>query len=109
MAKSTRPKTGYAELISRAEVMLSGLKNNAEEVQKRGVNNDFVTLLAQQREEAITLNNEQERLKAELKTKTEALEQKLKAIEKQVSEAKKVVKLAIPQAGWKEFGIEDTK
>jgi len=30
-------------------------------------------------------------------------------LHQKVSEAKKVVKLAIPQASWKEFGIHDSK
>ncbi|MDO4229394.1 MAG: hypothetical protein Q4C98_06240 [Capnocytophaga sp.] len=109
MAKSTRPKTGYDQLVSKVETMVAGLKNNAQEVQKRGADADFIAKLEKQREEVVALNNEQERLKSELKIKTEAVDVKLKEIEKQMSEAKKIVKLAIPQAGWKAFGIEDSK
>ena len=109
MAKSSRPKVSYAELVAKAQVMVSGLKNNAQEVQKRGIDSEFTTLLEKQCEEVIALNNEQERLKAELKAKTEEFVSKLNAINEQMREATKVTKLAIPQARWREFGIETSR
>ena len=109
MAKSSRPKVSYAELVAKAQVMVSGLKNNTQEVQKRGIDSEFTTLLEKQCEEVIALNNEQERLKAELKAKTEEFVNKLNAINEQMREATKVTKLAIPQARWREFGIETSR
>lgn len=105
----TRPKRSFAEIVSQAQVMATGLKNNATDVAKRGIDADFIAELEKNRAEAITLNDEQERLKAELKAKTDALDKKMKEINAQLSEAKKVVKLAIKQVGWKEFGISSTK
>ena len=105
----TKPKVSYAELVAKAQVMVSGLKNNAQEVQKRGIDSEFTTLLEKQCEEVIALNNEQERLKAELKAKTEEFVNKLNAINEQMREATKVTKLAIPQARWREFGIETSR
>lgn len=109
MAKSSRPKVSYAELIAKAQLMVAGLKNNAQEVQKRGIGSDFTSLLEKQCEEAIALNNEQERLKAELKAKTEEFVSKLNAIQEQMREANAVTKLAMPQARWREFGIETSR
>lgn len=102
-------KMSYAELISQTQVMATGLKNKADEVSKRGIEPAFVTEMEKLRTEAIALNNEQERLKAELKTKTEALNEKLELLSAKFSESKKVVKLAIPQVGWLEFGITDKR
>ncbi|MDO4881156.1 MAG: hypothetical protein Q3983_07740 [Capnocytophaga sp.] len=107
MAKKLRE--GYAKIISDAQVMTAGLESKATEVAKRGLTEEFITQLKQVRQEAIDLNNEQERLKAELKTKTDALNTKLDLLLSQLSEARKVVKLAIPQTGWKEFGIESSR
>ena len=56
-----------------------------------------------------TANAEQEALKSRLKEKTTALDANMAELQQKVSEAKKVVKLAIPQASWKEFGITDSK
>lgn len=106
---NTKLTKSYAETISRAQVMATGLKNQAAEVAKRGIDAEFVSILEKARTDAITLNDEQERLKAELKIKTEQLKNTMKQLSKTLSEAKKIVKIAIPQAGWREFGIEDKK
>lgn len=105
----TRNRKTFAGLISQTQLMTSGLKNNQAEVAKRGLESDFVTELEQLSAEAIQLNNEQEKLKSDLKLKTEAINSKIEKIQAKMSEAKKVVKLAIPQAGWKEFGIADKR
>ena len=51
----------------------------------------------------------QEKLKADLKSKTAELEAKMKEIDAKMSEAKKIVKMDIPQSQWKEFGIYDKR
>lgn len=109
MSKLVKPKNSYAEIVSQAQVMSTGLKAQAAQVAPRGIDADFVTKLEQARAKAIALNDEQERLKAELKTQTEALDAAMKALNALLGEAKKVVKLAIPQSGWQEFGIQDKR
>ncbi|MDO5665320.1 MAG: hypothetical protein Q4G63_08705 [Bacteroidia bacterium] len=107
--KSTRPKRSYAETVSAAQVMATGLKNNAEIMSKRGLDTEFVTALETDRADAITYNDEQEKLKADLKLKTEALDAKMTSINAKLSEARKIVKISIPKGQWKEFGIEDKR
>jgi Tfp pilus assembly protein PilO len=51
------------------------------------------------------LNAEQEALKARLKEKTIAVEAALVELKGQISESKKVVKLALDAPAWKQFGI----
>lgn len=106
MAKS---KISYAEIISRAQVMTTALNANAEKVAKRGLDEAFIAAMEDDRQTAKTLNDEQEKLKADLKTKTSALNDKMDALAKKYSEAKKMVKLDFPQSQWKEFGIEDKR
>lgn len=50
-----------------------------------------------------------EKLKADLKTKTQDLDAKLGELKKLYSELKKSVKMDIEQSQWKEFGIEDKR
>jgi len=95
----------YAEQISNAQVMLSGLNKNLETLGRRGMTEEFITSLEKNLNNAIAKNNEQEKLKADLKTATAALEKTLTAIAASMSEASKVVKLEIPQGQWKEFGM----
>jgi hypothetical protein len=46
-------------------------------------------------------------LKAKLKAKTEELYATFAVMQKKAAEARKVIKLDIPQSLWREFGIED--
>ena len=95
-------KMSFAETINSIQVMTIGMQNNATEASTRGWQDTKSTQLAALRTEAIKLNDEQERLKADLKTKTAELNEQMK-------EAKKVVKLGFPQSQWKEFGVADKR
>ncbi len=99
-------KKSYAENINTAEMMQSGLRNNSERAAKRGLDKEFMEKLSLNLKSTVALNIEQERLKAELKLKTAALDTQLKALNKQVSEARKIVKIEFQKEQWKEFGIE---
>ena len=99
----------YAESINLTSVMISGLKANASRVQKRGLGSDFASKLETVLNDVKKLNNEQETLKADLKSKTEQLNQKMDEMNVMINEGKKVVKLEFEQSQWKEFGIEDKR
>lgn len=96
----------YAEQISKAQVMMAGLRGNAAQVARRGLDEAFLTKLEADRLAASTLNDEQEKLKADTVTKTAQLEAKLTELAAQVSEAQKIVKMDFDQSRWKEFGID---
>ena len=102
---STKSKA-YAEQISDAQVMKAGLTANLNELQQRGITPQFIDTLDKHITNSIAQNNVQEKLKADLKAATAALENMLKELNTTMSEATKVVKLQIPQEQWKEFGIK---
>ena len=102
-------KPSYADQISNAQVMGSGLNSNADQVNRRGIDEVFRTKLEADRQAAILLNNEQEKLKAEAKAKTAELDAKMAELDKAMAEAKKVVKMEFPQEQWIEFGITDKR
>lgn len=99
----------FAAQIDSAQVMAAGLTQYADQVAKRGLDPAFTETLRTTTEKAIALNAEQERLKAELKTKTAELDNALAEIGRQMSEAVKVVKISVPQTEWKAFGISAKK
>ena len=99
-------KKSYAENISSAEIMQAGLGNNSERAAKRGLDKEFMEKLNINLKKTVSLNFEQERLKAELMLKTAALDAQLKVLKAQVSEARKIVKIEFQKEQWKEFGIE---
>ena len=102
-------KPSYAEQISGAQVMVAGLRGNAAQVNRRGIDDQFINKLEADRNDAAALNDQQEKLKADLKSKTAELDAKMAEMEKGVTEAKKIVKLDFPQDQWKQFGIEDKR
>ena len=102
-------KRSYAEVINDAKLMVSGLKSNTDRVSKRGLDKDFISKLESIMVKSQTLDNEQEDLKAKLKTKTSELDNEMMELEKLMSESKKVVKLEMPQETWQAFGISDKK
>lgn len=98
----------YADNITDAQFMISGLKNHQDNL-PLGIDENFINQLEYLKEQAETINNEQEILKAKLKAKTEESVAKLKELQDQVALAKKRVKLDIPQPLWVGFGIDDKK
>jgi ABC-type transporter Mla subunit MlaD len=98
-----------AQILSDAQVMNTGLKTNLHTLQKRGMSQEFIDLLEGSIGSVAATNAEQERLKADLKTATAALETRKQQLNAQMQEAVKVVKLEIPQSQWKEFGIQAKK
>ncbi|WKS96038.1 membrane-binding protein [Riemerella columbina] len=105
MAKS---KISYSESITQAKVMADGLNRHKSNL-PAGVNESHITELENLRTAIETLNSEQEKLKADLKTKTQALEGKLGEMQTLYNNLKKRIKLDIEQSQWKEFGIEDKR
>lgn len=103
------PSKTFSNRISDAQVMCTGMANNETEAAKRGWSSEQNDKLGTTRTEAINLNDEQERLKAALKTATAALDAKMAELGTQMKEAKKVVKLGFPQSQWKEFGVTDKR
>ncbi len=99
----------YAEKLSTAEVMISGLRKHLDKLSRRGIDETFIENIDTLKKDAVALNNEQESLKAQLKSKTDALNKTLSKLVKKVSEGRKIVKIDIDSELWKEFGIEDKR
>ncbi|MDR1886866.1 MAG: hypothetical protein LBQ70_03020 [Prevotellaceae bacterium] len=99
----------YAQRISDTEVMVKGIRNNQEVLAKRQIDTVFADTLQTCIDRAIALNNEQEALKARLKEKTEQLDAAMEALTAKAGEARKIIKLDVPQSLWREFGINDKR
>jgi hypothetical protein len=102
-------KKSYAEKVNDAQVMHTGMQSNQTIVASRGWSTANTGKLNTTRTEVVKLNDEQEKLKAQLKTKTAELDAKMSELDTQMKEAKRVVKLGFPQTQWKEFGIADKR
>lgn len=98
----------YADSLFDAKVMIDGLKNNKEKL-PAGIDEAFINNLETLSDQVQKINSEQEKLKADLKSKTKILEDSHKMLLKQYADAKKRIKLDVPQTQWREYGIEDKK
>ncbi|MDR0756315.1 MAG: hypothetical protein LBF85_00520 [Tannerella sp.] len=99
----------YAQTISDTTVMIKGIRDNQEVLSKRQIDTAFADNLQSDVAAAVTLNGEQETLKARLKEKTEQLDAVMAALTKKTGEARKIIKLDMPQSSWREFGIGDKR
>lgn len=100
----------FSALKTKATVLSSNIKLNAEKISRFGIElPSFTDEMDADLLQADVLNNEQERLKSELKSKTETLNALLLKLEKNYAFGKKVVKLAEPQSNWIAYGIADKK
>jgi hypothetical protein len=95
----------FASRTTNAQLMASGMDSNVEVANSRGWDSEKNEKLKEKRERVINLNDEQEKLKSELKMKTAALNAQMAELQTMMIEATKVVKLGFPQEQWKEFGI----
>jgi len=100
-------KKSFADEVSDARVMLAGIMGHQNVLAERKLDEDFMEKLREITESCVECNNEQERLKSCLKMQTKNLNDFLATQREIMREAKKIVKLCIPKAGWVEFGIKD--
>ena len=100
----------FNDLLANAQVMSDNIKLNAVKVGRYGI--DLPVFTDEMDADIITaknLNQEQERLKSQLKSKTEELNAINEKLVLSYSLAKKTVKLAESQSTWIAYGITDKK
>lgn len=102
-------RVSHAEFISETAVMVHGIRNNQTVLSKRQIDGAFADKLETAINLCVSLNNEQEALKAKLKEKTEELEAAHIELHRIAGEARAIIKLDMPHASWKEFGINDKR
>ncbi|MDR2383515.1 MAG: hypothetical protein LBD76_06495 [Prevotellaceae bacterium] len=98
-----------AQEITDTSVMVNGIRLHQDTLSQRKIDNVFADELQVNVDTCIALNVEQETLKAKLKSKTEEFDKAFAAMQKKAAEARKIIKLDIPQSSWREFGIDDKR
>ena len=100
-------KRSFADIVAQADTMATALKANMPQVERRWIDPAFIDGFIDARRKLVEANIEQEKMKAALKLKTEEVSKYRENLNNYMKEIKRVVKLAIPQAQWIEFGITD--
>ena len=100
----------FSDLLTNSTVMSANIKLNAEKIGRYGLELPvFADQMDTDISQADALNKEQERLKSELKSKTEELNLLTEKLSQEYALAKKTVKLAEPQVNWVAYGITDKR
>lgn len=109
MATKTSSMT-FSDLLTNSTLMSNNIRINAAKVGRYGLDMPaFTDEMDADVASATVLNQEQERLKSELKLKTEALDLLNEKLMLSYALAKKTVKLAETQPNWVAYGITDKK
>jgi len=108
---ATKSKSmSFNDLLTNSTLISGNIKQNAPTVGRYGMELPaFTDQMDVDILRAGILNQEQERLKSELKTKTEELNLLRTKLTESYALAKKTVKMAEPQANWIAYGIADKR
>ncbi|MFA4907072.1 MAG: hypothetical protein WC602_02250 [archaeon] len=107
--KERTVRKSQAETVKFAKLMVAGMQAHATELTKRGIDEAFITGVQTNVSSLERLDAEQEALKATVKAKTAEFNVIYSEVLKTTGEAKKLIKVTIPQSGWIEFGITDKR
>jgi hypothetical protein len=100
----------FSDLLNNSTLMSNNIKLNSEKIGRYGLGLPmFTDQMDADIQQAKALNQEQERIKAELKSKTDELNSLKVRLNESYALAKKTVKLAEPQLNWVAYGITDKK
>lgn len=101
-------KKSFAENLTNAQLLVKGLQGRQDNL-PLGVTSEMIAEVDNLSKEAVTLNAEQEKLKALQKEKTAQLDIVTKKLHEKQSHIKKYIKIGVKQELWREFGIEDKR
>ena len=99
----------FNKLLTDLNLMGEAIPDYLEILTTVGMTAEAATKLKEFKAELEKLDSEQEKLKTELKMKTEALEKKKDEAIKLYGEYKKLIKIKVEQGNWKAFGITDKR
>ena len=103
MAKS------FSQRMTDGQLLAAGIKAHAAALAGVSLGVEQAENIEKLSSDLCEINVRQEKLKADLKSCTAELAEKSKEFDSATLDAKKRVKLLIPQPQWKEFGILDVK
>jgi hypothetical protein len=99
----------YSEQVNKTKLLLTGLKKNIDLLKNKGIDEQSISKLQSDNCLAETYDAENDKLKAEIRTKTHQAYIKLNEVKKQVQSVKKIIKRDFDKSRWQEFGINDKK
>jgi ABC-type transporter Mla subunit MlaD len=98
-----------SEQVKKAEMLISGLRNNVEIMKNAGLNEMLISELETENSVLNKQNQELERLLEEARPISKDANQKLSEVRTKYQEIKKKVKLSTEPSRWERVGIVDKR
>ena len=95
----------FAERLMTAKNMVAGLTAHAPDLTSRGITKEVLDQMNQLYERAIELDDKRNALKARSQEATSETEETMSELESLCSDAKKIVRMELPEESWPEFGF----
>lgn len=99
----------FQDTMTLARMMAAGIRKHGEEISSLGIAEKDAEFLETMNSSLKEIDTRQEQLKADLKACTEQLSKTQSELTTELSRLKKLVKIAIPQSQWNDFGITDKR
>ena len=107
--KRRNPRRTIDSKLGRTAELLAGIAAHTEPLTRRGIDTTFVTKFNTCYQAAIDIHNAQLAYKARMMEKTAELQATLDQLHAYYAEARNQVKITLPKATWREFGILDQR
>ncbi|MDR0682634.1 MAG: hypothetical protein LBG15_12440 [Dysgonamonadaceae bacterium] len=98
-----------SEQVKKAEMLISGLRNNVEILRNADLNEQLISELETEKEILNKQNQEVERLLDEARPISKDANKKLLEVRTKYQEIKKKVKLSTESSKWEQVGIADKR
>jgi hypothetical protein len=102
-------RRSFSDRLLEADLLVAGITNHIDTLTAKGMRQDYLTGLQTILQETRSINEEQEKFKAEQKECTSRLQVKATELNRAVREGQQMVKLHIPQTLWLEFGMKQKR
>lgn len=99
----------YADQVTKAQMLVAGLKKNYESIKTRGISMEQIKALEAAANEAFAMNKEVETLREEVSIKAAKANKKLTEIKNCMFNAKQIIKRCFDQEKWIDYGVMDKR
>src|SRR5574344_1302396 len=95
--------------IEKAQTLLKGLRNNAEQVRSKGLGNEYLREVENCCSELEKADTALDALRAEVHARVKETNDKLAALKEKIQQGRITIRNNYPQEQWARFGVMDKK
>ncbi len=108
-SKKAVPSQALDIKLARAAKVIAGIQLHTGPLAKRGIDTAFIADFSASYQRTVDTRNTRLSFKARMMEKTAQLQVETAQLHAYYAEARNLIKLTLPKATWREFGIEDQR